>query len=500
MARGRSSYRTPSSKRVSKKVKYNRSSSSGSGYRSLVNALNNVTPEGLASVVAPGIPPKLFLGKPNPKVAFARKAARRSALKSGGGKARGYSGRGQLGGKIGRGKRYSRKVKVNGKYTQYGIEKLGITLATEHRTEVSKPECEGLMIGHTSLPGKFAFQNMWRAIFKYLFKKMECNPRDWGNVVSTYSILEGDVFSFTYFNDANTISVSAHSFTVPAASCTFDQIVADFVDFFTGLNFFDKRIGNLLFLPKNNISLITPPFQNVGRYGMVVLPLNLAKVAVCTKSTLKIQNVTVENNADNEEDDVTRVPLQGMSYTCKGNNVVRKADNEMLPGLYDPSNEHTLYKGWTKAFAALNKTVGYYVPEDVGGVLFASKESTFYKTSEMPKPWEIQNCSKSQKFYMAPGDIRTSVVSSKFEMTLQAYWRLLTTYAANVDYAIQYNDKQGYTKALYLEKVIGKKSTEINNVKLWTETEFRQSTLIFDGELTRTLPITYQENKDTVIS
>lgn len=470
-SRGRSPYKTPQS--MKKKRKHVSSSKMDtSTTSSIVSSLissKSFKQAALKSAmrvlgVPPGIPPKTYLGKSmydKPKV-------------------KGYSGSTHLGGKIGRGKKYGKKIKNNGKYTIYGIEKKGITLATEHRTQVTGQEV--IAIGHTSLPAKYAAIQMWRALLKYLFVRMGLEVRDTGALMTSFGATVGDTIKFAYYDSNAAVSPVSSNFVVSATD-TFDycaaQFAANFDDVQTG---FDDRLESIEYVP-----VAASGLQRIN------LKIALLKIALHSKSALKIQNITVENDVDNEDSDVTRVPLQGVQYTCKGNNVLRKANNETLPGLYDSFNEHTLFKAFDKAGGqVIGGTSVEFYPHFAGG---NSNETTFTKTSELPKPWEISNCVKSKKFYAEPGAIRTSVVTANIEMTFASFWKLIYLFGSTNNTYLQYNPKQGVTNTIFIEKVVGRPSTAANNIKLWTETEFRMSCVVFGKENAYTLPITYQVNK-----
>lgn len=401
---------------------------------------------------------------------------------------KGFSGIGTLAGKIPRGKTYSKKQKRAGRWTNYGIEKNGITLATEHRGEATLANAESVMIGHTSMPSKFCAINMWRAILKHILFKMGCEVRDFGRICLYQGFRVGDKFIYYYYSGAGDQVMVNKTYEI-STTTTFDSIAAEFAGFLDDEgNLFDDRIDSFVFIPNDS---------NVNSWSWCKVDLTQLKVAVHTKSSLKIQNVTVENSTDNESDDVTRVPLQGMLYECKGNNFKLKANSKVLPGFYSFANEHTLFEGYTKSNAVIlgSTSVGFYDRKANTTPPADSDQTQFYKKSEMPKPWEVANCIRSIKFYVPAGGIRTSVIEKTFEMTLQSYYTLIYTYYSTNNTYLQYNEKQGITKAIFLEKVVGKTPTAANAIKLWTETEFRQSTLVFGGPSTYTLPITYQEDK-----
>lgn len=470
--RSRSAYKTP---RSNKKRRIMRQASSGSSSVSALvsnvlssKSFKNAALRAATKFLAPGVPTSTFLGKPMAKKKMAK----------------GFSGEGKLSGKIGKGQRVSKQVKLNGKYTRYGIEKYGVTLATEHRTQVSGKEVIG--IGHTSLPAKFANIQLWRAILKHMFVKMGCQVRDTGVTLGNFGFVTGDVFTYYYYEFSGSTATTGHSITIDAND-TFDELAGEFAAFMDDkTDALDDRIESIVFTPHTN-----------SKWGSVNIKLTPLKVAVHSKSILKIQNITVENATDNEADDVTRVPLQGMLYHCNGNNWVRKSNGVSMPGLYDSNNEHTLYSSWDKTSTGVGHVGGTSVEFYVGFNGQNSADTTFSKVSELPKPYEISNCVRAQKFYVDAGGIRTSVLEQTFEMSLAAYYKLIYQWVGTNNAALYFNPKLGKTNMIVLDKVIGRPQLDggVNDLKLWTETEFRLTTFVYGRDQNRTLPITYQINK-----
>jgi len=466
-SRGRSMMRTPQS---NKKRRYEKSSSrstSSGGLGMLLDAAE------VGASYAAG-------GPVGGAVTALEKAVKYTQTKNRSRSRVGFSGTSYLGGKLKKGRRTNKKVKRKGKYTAFGVAKKGITLATESRKTISGQEA--ILVGHTSLPAKRTAMNMWRALMKHLFLKMQVTIKDYGELVLNYGFAIDDKITFWYHeNQENDLALNRVDKLIIQTD-TFDSVANHFYGHFAGIpDNYDDRLVQLTYYPAAG---------NIQKQ-QVTINLNTLKIAVTTKSTLKLQNVTVDTTANNESDDVTRVPLQGKLFHCKGNNLMRKVGNKILPGLYHTEDESAIFEAQTAASATFFNSNGYY--NGPGGGL-SNNQTTFYKTSEMPKPHEIMNCQRSSKFYMGSGAIKSSVLSNTFEMTLPAFWKLIYTFASGLTNFIQYSEKLGKCNTIFLEKVIGKTPTDQNAVTLWTELEFRQSVLIFGHDSTFTAPITYQAN------
>jgi len=293
----------------------------------------------------------------------------------------------------------------------------------------------------------------------------------------------GEKVRINRYSTGDTNTVQGDEFTI-AATSTFDNIAALMADFYDDLTTFsDDRIDSIEFLP-----------VATSRFTGINLNLVSAKISVYTKSALKIQNVTTENTADNEADDVNAVVLTGKLYGCKGNNFVKKANNKLLDGLFSPYNEEALFGSFAKQDASVIGTtsVGFYN----GAGLSNDVNTTFYKPSEPPKYWEIQNCRTKAKLAVGPGAIKTSVLTENYTMSFQYYLQLLIGQRNTNNSFLVYNPKQGKTNVMYLEKVIGRKPTEQNSIKLWTELDFKQSVVVNTSASRYSLPIQFQVDYD----
>lgn len=373
---------------------------------------------------------------------------------------------------------FKKKGKKNPSIAQ--IQKRGITLSFENRKIATVTDAEAVAVGHTSMPGKICAINMWRALLKYTLTKMSCYVKDYGNLMTNEGFVAGDVFRINRYANGTTTTISSENITV-AATTTYDRICADLAATFDdNPNLTDDRLDSIEFVPFTG-----------SKYSAVNLDIQSIKISVFTKSILKIQNTTVEVSTDNQADDVNRVPLVGKIYGVRGNNFLRKSNTALLSGLYSANNEEAIFAGWTKAVSnVLTLTsVGYY---EASAGPANNNQTTFFKPSEPPRQYELQNCVSMSNINVSPGEIKSSTLVQKYTFGLQYYFNLLYSTRNTDNNLLVYNPKQGKTNVMYLEKVVGRAATTQNAVTLWTELEFRQSVLCHGVGIDMTLPIQYQ--------
>lgn len=400
-----------------------------------------------------------------------------------------YSGYTRKAGNIGKTNRFSKKISKNGQMTEYGIANKGIQCHFEFRKTATGENVEGAFIGHTSLPGKQSGINFWRALVKYLMVKAGVEVRDWGKRLFEFGFGNFDVIGLQWYETSEQSTPFFTSIQVDVTT-TFDKVAALLAQVFAnavGVPFDANtmRLDSIYYVPVNSPNPVA-----TAKLGRCNVNLAQAKIAVSSISKLKVQNVTVEVAGDNEADDVTRVPLEGRIYNCKGNNVEFKSNRNCLPGLFDSKDEVALFQTFTKANATI---IGGNVQNFYDGTAASDNLQTpYYKTTEMPQAWELTNCARTGKFVIQPGDIKTSTLVSKFTVSINYMFRLLYQAGVGRTGKLSYSKNLGKTRALYVEKVIGKAPTASNSLTLWTELELKQSMCIIGKLNTYTLPITYQ--------
>lgn len=382
----------------------------------------------------------------------------------------------------GRGRMVKFKRKKNKNPSIATLQKKGITLCYEYRKTANTSAAEACAIGHNSMPAKVCTINLWRALFKYMLTRMNCKIKDYGELMTGEGFAAGDIFRINYYNGGLVQTTSSTDFTV-ASTFTYDQIPANIAAHFDDTAAIESlRLDSIEFIPINGT-----------RYPACNFQINDLKITVYTNSILKVQNVTRELDTTLETDDITRVPLEGKIYNYRGNNFVKKVNNSLLAGFFTNVNDECIYGAWSAQSQTMlgGTSVGFY-----GSAAGPSNndQTTFFKPVEPPRQYEIQNCTGMGTLTMQPGEIKTSVLTQKFTVSLQYYFQLFYGLTAAYNTKLVYNHKLGRGRVLYLDKVVGKTSTAINNIQLWVELQFRQSVLVHGSANDFTAPITFQTN------
>ena len=164
--------------------------------------------------------------------------------------------------------------------------------------------------------------------------------------------------------------------------------------------------------------------------------LSDAKIHIVAKSTLKMQNISTPSAADNEADDVTCIPLEGISYAGSGMGTTKVrpsgsivADAAMIA---NPANGIIQRAGSTAA--VINEP-------------YPAK--AFYQVK------------KTGKCALSPGEIQRSVLVSSYSMNFNKFWSNVAT--ANLSFATK---QVGKFRFFAFEKVINVDAARLVNVAL----------------------------------
>lgn len=385
--------------------------------------------------------------------------------------------RSYLAGKVRPKKRVSRKLrykkrrgKGKGKSyrTKFGLSVTGVHSCEEHRF-VSKTDMveadryEAIQVGHTSIPQKAVLLNMCRALIKFSLKKI-AHIKEFTSVMTDnsagYAFVIGDVFKWEFYENWDSNVLQHFTVNVPNATDTFEHAARNLM--IEIINYAGaKKLNNIRFK-----SFTYDPGLTAGRkYMWYTIPLQSLQVELVTKSTLKLQNRTVNIvGVEDDSTDVDNVPVVGYLYNCKGNNFLQKTDRSILKGIDSSStggsantknNDVILFEG-TK------KNVPQHFATDAGFDNYLPAESSFSKPAEPPKPYQVVNCKRSSKVRINPGGIKTSILNSR---TKTSFSYMLSLLAGNDDGVAvdkqKYSPKLGYCNVLYLEKVIGSKTSPV---------------------------------------
>lgn len=372
------------------------------------------------------------------------------------------SQRAYLAGKIRKFKKTSRKISYRKKgkkrTTRLGLSSKGVHVCQEIRF-TSKTDTatkyESLQIGHTSMPCRTVLMGLCRALVKYITKS-QCILRNFTdnmyNAAGGYQYTAGDVFRFDFYGNWDSNTLNNFFITLPAvATYTFEE-------FAQALYQQLRTYSTPASLNIRNLRWERMEYQPVGLSQYAIMSVNLRECMVefSAKSSLKVQNRTINTVGNDEANDVDNVPIQGFVYHCKGNNLFNKTNRRILQGVSTGdllSNDIILFDHHTRAQPS-SSPEGEWIQTD-------PNQSAFSKVSEPPKPYEIQNCKKSHKIRINPGGIKTSVLTQKFKLPLQYVIQLLCD-DAQVDAPFQkYDPRKGLCRVMHLEKVIGSTLTSV---------------------------------------
>lgn len=356
--------------------------------------------------------------------------------------------------------------------TRLGLQNKGVRQCQEIRfvsktDQVAADRYEAIQIGHTSMPTKTVMMNVMRALVKHCLSSV-CDIKDFTDNVSDnakgYKFNANDVMKIYYYPDWQADTVANLSYTI-FANQTFEEIAIGFFDQFKLLYSTGEsqtiRYSHFTYTPS------FPPANSI--YQFFSKELRSLSVECEVKSSLKVQNRTVNVTGNDEADDVDNVPLQGYLYKCKGNNIFNKSNRRVLKGVgldsFYRSNDIILFDGIARTAPTTFVNSGEFVQVN-------PSNSVFNKPSEPAKPYELYNCVKSGKLRVNPGAIQTSVLNQHYKFSFHYMITLLCT-GALIGNALRYEKNKGYTQVMHLEKVIGSVNSSVAiaaevNFDIWT--------------------------------
>jgi len=240
----------------------------------------------------------------------------------------------------------------------------------------------------------------------------------------------------------------------------------------------DKLVGftvapNVLPTPQFSFEnlLVRAKGDAVGRtYDWKQVDLRHAKVTYYVKSSLKMQNRTINASGGNEES-VDNVPIYGKSYTGKGN-----------------------LMSHIKNVAGVTQE-DYYLPDEQflerGGIVSAVYAgNTVY--SEPPGFDLVRHVSAIGKAHLDPGEIKTSVLTMIKTISLNALFRASVRGYQATGSTFQLPISLGNFKAYHFEKMIQTVATDnVNFIKLAVEIDEKHAAHMKTSPIKKTTPFIY---------
>lgn len=270
-----------------------------------------------------------------------------------------------------------------------------------------------LWIGHSTHSNEDIRFSMWRVVVKKLFVLMGQPVRFISDNLSGYNISPNDAFVVAY---QNTDGVAGSIIYTVVAGSTFDDVVNGFYGN-AGLQSEQITLKYISFSPTVNVA-------GTGQDSAPVrLDLEFAYIQMYCKSSMKIQNRTVNVTASGgNEDSVDNVPLYGRIYGGTGNGAV--------------------YAG--KSAVVLNKQ------------LIADKTNGFIEgdaADGLLEPWHqmyFQYVTQKGKVHLDPGFIKTSSLEFRRNISLT----LLNRRLSQISSGTKVRDPLGKFRFFGLERMI----------------------------------------------
>lgn len=341
--------------------------------------------------------------------------------------------------------------------SKFGMAQNGITTREEYRKVQSiyatgTTYAESRVIGHTSLPVRATYYNMWRSVLKKLLSMAGGNVDALTNL-SGLTHNDGGAIRLVYYTNWLSTTPLTNAWTiVKPGGATGDQMT--WKEVFDGyadhiMNAFDEdpriiRITDIEYLPFVGTN-------GIIKFSRVRMSLPYTQICIKSKSMLKFQNQsgiwTSQTEAANQEsDDITNIPIEVNMYYVTGNQFVHQhRKTSQTVGLN--------YLGFEDA----------YVQNQIG--------------SEPAPAYEYVNCTGKTKFHMDPGHIKTSIISHnetyKFGDLIRMLVRKQDQPTGN---KWDWNDNAmmkslGHARAIHCDRVIGANK---GTVKLLLELELVQ--------------------------
>lgn len=353
---------------------------------------------------------------------------------------------GKMAGKIkGKGRAVNRNAKGMSKYM---LSQKGITTREEFRaTDSHDGGNESRLIGHTSLPVRATYYNIFRALVKCIMLKAGAHIGSLEDAI----LGTGGSCAIRYYTNWQSTTLLTKDFTV-GNNITWKQFTDGLADFF--LNNFDEDPQVIRFV---QIEFIPDASYNSNMYSRQCLSFNQTKIHINSKSQLKFQNQSaiyreaVLGEYEAQADDVNNVPLECHTYYCKGNQFIHQNRRK-------------------------SATIGYG---------FLGFDETYIKNTPGAEPvpaYQILNCTGKDKYIVDPGHIKTSVISYKGTLPFLDVLRKLVRKQDQTGPGLkkwEFNDNAfikslGHARAIHCDRVVGSTDAVSAKVKLMVEIELTQ--------------------------
>lgn len=307
----------------------------------------------------------------------------------------------------------------------------GVTFCREEgRAPALDNDVDTTYIGHATVTPRMLIEEVFYALVKWFAIKMGSQEFvDFGGYVKPFGT-DNYVVELIGKQTPDSVAVAICTFVCIPGTSTWKNLADDLIQ---------DIITYMKANPYVQLTQLRSFSSNVQvREDKKIFDLTRAYFLHGCKSTMKIQNRTINSAGNDETDDVDNVPLYGKSYEGNGNfmkyrtNSTFSAENVMI-GL----NPNTSKIG--------NISINY-------AAFQTGKASN--PLAEPPKPSQLINVKRSGKCHLDPGEIKTSVLHHTIRMGLNTLLRKLFIINETTEFTIRNDLKLGNYRIFALEKML----------------------------------------------
>lgn len=317
----------------------------------------------------------------------------------------------------------------------------GVQRNIERTATVTDDKC--VYLAHSTFPATEILKQAVYAIVKRLYNNMSIY---FSSFEENFVRTANNWVIAAYYKPSITAAVTSTSYTIAVGDSTYKNVADGF--YLAILNNMVNSAGGF------TMQSILQMFSILDTSGNVISRLNAldSTLSVFTKSSLKMQNRSVNVSTDNEEGDINNVPLTGRGYEGRGNGFVTRDLNLIMTPC-------SLDYGWT-SFGA----------------------GTTNNLQEPPQVYHLQYAKGVRTANIQPGTIKTSILVKKEYMNMNRFLGLLNgLYIAATD-TNQYHTI-GRVRMFAFERAIARMAGDASpgitvitehDLKLWVDVKLKR--------------------------
>jgi len=284
----------------------------------------------------------------------------------------------------------------------------GITCTLESGGPLSADEM--LYVGHITGPKSEITKIAWQCILKLLLQKMTIRLLNLSRLVSSDGFVAGDLFRFSWTANPTTTAVTVRTMTLGGGE-VYSDIVDNMIQTFWTADAADIMPQKFEYIPAAASKIYA---RSIGLQDLML--------HYQIKSSLKIQNRTLNSAGNDESDDVDNVPIYGKSIGGTGTYCQSVFPNSITPANIIGEFESGIIRNIALDDNALEPLSSYFWPK--------SKQEG--------------------KIKLDPGELKTSVLNTNRNISLKVLYKMFSTPLSSTQPACSF----GHFRFFQLEKMI----------------------------------------------